>query len=165
MAGNPRASLPGLPQRPSLARSSASATRLTQPGIEGARSRKLNSAPTAAFRFIAKRTGHPKKPASGLRTTAGLPLKSEAHPERRQDGQPTGFHSTECSQRRLSTRGSSRRRTRHIRHILGRPGNCGRMGGRCWLGTGLLKSCSPGAPANDADLGILGRPSHWRHWR
>src|SRR5271168_4439825 len=50
MAGNPLASLPGLPQRPSLARSSASETRLTQPGIEGARSRKLNSAPTAAFR-------------------------------------------------------------------------------------------------------------------
>src|SRR5271168_5408284 len=52
MAGNPLASLPGLPQRPSLARSSASETRLTQPGIEGARSRKLNSAPTAAFRII-----------------------------------------------------------------------------------------------------------------
>src|SRR5271170_8017830 len=52
MAGNPLASLPGLPQRPSLARSSASETRLTQPGIEAARSRKLNSAPTAAFRFI-----------------------------------------------------------------------------------------------------------------
>src|SRR5271168_1448850 len=52
MAGNPLASLPGLPQRPSLARSSASETRLTQPGIEGARSRKLNSAPTAAFRVI-----------------------------------------------------------------------------------------------------------------
>src|ERR1700688_3937770 len=51
MAGNPLASLPGLPQRPSLARSSASETRLTQPGIEAARSRKLNSAPTAAFRF------------------------------------------------------------------------------------------------------------------
>src|SRR5271167_889369 len=51
MAGNPLASLPGLPQRPSLARSSASETRLTQPGIEGARSRKLNSAPTAAFRL------------------------------------------------------------------------------------------------------------------
>src|SRR3984957_17365462 len=53
MAGNPLASLPGLPQRPSLARSSASETRLTQPGIEAARSRKLNSAPTAAFRLIA----------------------------------------------------------------------------------------------------------------
>src|SRR5580658_6766305 len=52
MAGNPLASLPGLPQRPSLARSSASETRLTQPGIEAARSRKLNSAPTAAFRII-----------------------------------------------------------------------------------------------------------------
>src|SRR5271154_7216351 len=52
MAGNPLASLPGLPQRPSLARSSASETRLTQPGIEGARSRKLNSAPTAAFRIM-----------------------------------------------------------------------------------------------------------------
>src|ERR1700749_2871565 len=51
MAGNPLASLPGLPQRPSLARSSASETRLTQPGIEAARSRKLNSAPTAAFRL------------------------------------------------------------------------------------------------------------------
>src|ERR1700693_1542235 len=51
MAGNPLASLPGLPQRPSLARSSASETRLTQPGIEAARSRKLNSAPTAAFRI------------------------------------------------------------------------------------------------------------------
>src|SRR5580700_11455824 len=51
MAGNPLASLPGLPQRPSLARSSASETRLTQPGIEGERSRKLNSAPIAAFRF------------------------------------------------------------------------------------------------------------------
>ena len=51
MAGNPLASLPGLPQRPSLARSSASETRLTQPGIEGERSRKLNSAPTAAFRI------------------------------------------------------------------------------------------------------------------
>src|SRR5579863_7911065 len=51
MAGNPLASLPGLPQRPSLARSSASETRLTQPGIEAARSRKLNSAPTAAFRM------------------------------------------------------------------------------------------------------------------
>src|ERR1700678_3664244 len=51
MAGNPLASLPGLPQRPSLARSSASETRLTQPGIEGARSRKLNSAPTATFRI------------------------------------------------------------------------------------------------------------------
>src|SRR5271170_4934927 len=51
MAGNPLASLPGLPQRPSLARSSASETRLTQPGIEPARSRKLNSAPTAAFRL------------------------------------------------------------------------------------------------------------------
>src|SRR5271155_5540019 len=56
MAGNPLASLPGLPQRPSLARSSASETRLTQPGIEGARSRKLNSAPTAAFRFIGARS-------------------------------------------------------------------------------------------------------------
>src|SRR6202142_815375 len=52
MAGNPLASLPGLPQRPSLARSSASETRLTQPGIEGAQRRKLNSAPTAAFRLI-----------------------------------------------------------------------------------------------------------------
>src|SRR5271163_4240950 len=52
MAGNPLASLPGLPQRPSLARSSASETRLTQPGIEAARSRKLNSAPTAAFRYL-----------------------------------------------------------------------------------------------------------------
>src|SRR5271167_3264850 len=51
MAGNPLASLPGLPQRPSPARSSASETRLTQPGIEAARSRKLNPAPTAAFRF------------------------------------------------------------------------------------------------------------------
>src|SRR5271168_3388110 len=51
MAGNPLASLPGLPQRPSLARSSASETRLTRPGIEAARSRKLNSAPTAAFRL------------------------------------------------------------------------------------------------------------------
>src|SRR5271154_2318119 len=51
MAQNPLASLPGLPQRPSLARSSASETRLTQPGIEGARSRKLISAPTAAFRI------------------------------------------------------------------------------------------------------------------
>src|ERR1700723_1835300 len=51
MAGNPLASLPGLPQRPSLARSSASETRLTQPGIEAARSRKLNSAPTAASRM------------------------------------------------------------------------------------------------------------------
>src|ERR1700729_1716697 len=51
MAGNPLASLPGLPQRPSLARSSASETRLTQPGIEAARSRKLNSAPTAASRI------------------------------------------------------------------------------------------------------------------
>src|SRR5271156_6318250 len=51
MAGNPLASLPGLPQRPSLARSSASETRLTQPGIEAARSRKLNPAPTAAFRL------------------------------------------------------------------------------------------------------------------
>src|SRR5579863_10217698 len=51
MAGNPLASLPGLPQRPSLARSSASETTLTQPGIEAARSRKLNSAPTAAFRL------------------------------------------------------------------------------------------------------------------
>src|SRR5580704_12962561 len=52
MAGNPLASLPGLPQRPSLARSSASETRLTQPGIEAAWSRKLNSAPTAAFRIM-----------------------------------------------------------------------------------------------------------------
>src|ERR1700760_3312269 len=52
MAGNPLASLPGLPQRPPFARSSASETRLTQPGIEAARSRKLNSAPTAAFRMI-----------------------------------------------------------------------------------------------------------------
>src|SRR5271168_329121 len=51
MAGNPLASLPGLPQRPSPVRSSASETRLTQPGIEGARSRKLNPAPTAAFRI------------------------------------------------------------------------------------------------------------------
>src|SRR5271167_4916361 len=57
MAGNPLASLPGLPQRPSLARSSASETRLTQPGIEGARSRKLNSAPTAAFRIKGWRVG------------------------------------------------------------------------------------------------------------
>src|SRR5271167_3259395 len=57
MAGNPLASLPGLPQRPSLARSSASETRLTQPGIEAARSRKLNSAPTAAFRFNAPGAG------------------------------------------------------------------------------------------------------------
>src|SRR5271167_2517053 len=55
MAGNPLASLPGLPQRPSLARSSAFETRLTQPGIEAARSRKLNSAPTAAFRIKALR--------------------------------------------------------------------------------------------------------------
>src|SRR5271154_6436660 len=52
MAGNPLASLPGLPQRPSLARSAASETRLTQPGIEVVRSRKLNPAPTAAFRII-----------------------------------------------------------------------------------------------------------------
>src|SRR5271170_3610511 len=37
-------------RRPSLARSSASETRLTQPVIEGARSGKLNSAPNAAFR-------------------------------------------------------------------------------------------------------------------
>src|SRR5271155_2990961 len=59
MARNPLASLPGLPQRPSLARSSASETRLTQPGIEGARRRKLNSAPTAAFRIIARMA--PKK--------------------------------------------------------------------------------------------------------
>src|SRR5271155_3064811 len=51
MAGNPLASLPGLPQRPSLARSAASETRLTQPGIEVVRSRKLNPAPTAAFRM------------------------------------------------------------------------------------------------------------------
>jgi hypothetical protein len=58
MAGNPLASLPGLPQRPPLARSSASETRLTQPGIEGARSRKLNSAPTADFRFIAPLRPH-----------------------------------------------------------------------------------------------------------
>src|SRR5271163_3191393 len=52
MAGNPLASLPGLPQRPSLARSAASETRLTQPGIEVVRSRKLNPAPTAAFRLM-----------------------------------------------------------------------------------------------------------------
>src|SRR5271163_2335019 len=51
MAGNPLASLPDLPQRPSPARFSTSETRLTQPGIEVARSRKLNSAPTAAFRL------------------------------------------------------------------------------------------------------------------
>src|SRR6202161_647211 len=60
MAGNPLASLPGLPQRPSLARSSASETRLTQPGIEGARSRKLNSAPTAAFRIKSAKLSRPE---------------------------------------------------------------------------------------------------------
>ena len=81
MAGNPLASLPSLPQRPSLARSSASETRLTQPGIQGARSRKLNSAPTAAFRFT------PFTPAAledGATTTrrrnrldhSGLPLSA-----------------------------------------------------------------------------------------
>src|SRR5580700_1235914 len=66
MAGNPLASLPGLPQRPSLARSSASETRLTQPGIEAARSRKLNSAPTAAFRLKTHETR--KLSPSSLRT-------------------------------------------------------------------------------------------------
>src|SRR5271155_2491737 len=69
MAGNPLASLPGLPQRPSLARSSASETRLTQPGIEAARSRKLNSAPTAAFRLkdARGRVDDTGKTRSGLR--------------------------------------------------------------------------------------------------
>ena len=78
MAGNPLASLPGLPQTPSLARSSASETRLTQPGIQGARSRKLNSAPTAAFRFT------PAALEDGATTTrrrnrldhSGLPLSA-----------------------------------------------------------------------------------------
>lgn len=64
--------------------------------------------------------------------------------------------------RRLNTRGSSRRRACHM---LGRPGNCGRMADRCSLGTRLQKSLSPGAAANDADLGILGRPSHWQQSR
>src|ERR1700677_3183653 len=67
MAGNPLASLPGFPQRPPLARSSPSETRLTQPGIEGARSRKLNSAPTAAFRIIAI-SSRPATRAGGLKT-------------------------------------------------------------------------------------------------
>src|SRR5271170_1912826 len=57
MAGNPLASLPGLPQRPSPVRSAASETRLTQPGIEVARSRKLNSAPTAAGNYPPAKPG------------------------------------------------------------------------------------------------------------
>src|SRR5271163_4691968 len=72
MAGNPLASLPGLPQRPSLARSSASETRLTQPGIEAARSRKLNSAPTAAFRFIASPLLRTRETMDLARTAMGL---------------------------------------------------------------------------------------------
>src|ERR1700685_2261794 len=78
MAGNPLASLPGLPQRPSLARSSASETRLTQPGIEGERSRKLNSAPTAAFRL--KGFGHRPLARGGARhdeAGVGKPPKEE----------------------------------------------------------------------------------------
>src|SRR5271154_6967220 len=65
MAGNPLASLPGLPQRPSLARSSASETRLTQPGIKAARSRKLNSAPTAAFRLMITASRDASQPLGG----------------------------------------------------------------------------------------------------
>src|ERR1700686_4522068 len=71
MAGNPLASLPGVPQRPSLARSSASETRLTQPGIEAARSRKLNSAPTAAFRIKYEEV-HLKAYADGRKARTGI---------------------------------------------------------------------------------------------
>ena len=62
MAGNPLASLPGLPQRAVPCRAPL---RLkpgdVQPGSEAARSRKLNSAPTAAFRLIL----HPWSVGSG----------------------------------------------------------------------------------------------------
>src|SRR5271168_1399558 len=87
MAGNPLASLPGLPQRPSPARSSASETRLTQPGIEVARSRKLNPAPTAAFRinvvghkvaddFVYSATSHSLNTAVGHDAIAGFVANS-----------------------------------------------------------------------------------------